>query len=92
VEALRIAADPSLNISVLVTDVVMPKMSGDELAQRLERSRPGLRTLFVSGYAFDHQLGADIPSGARVFLRKPYTPEELCRQVARLVNATATPK
>ena len=70
----------------------MPKMSGDELAQRLEKSHPGLRTLFVSGYAFDRQLGTEQSSGSRAFLRKPYAPEELCHEVARLVNAAATPK
>ena len=84
-EALRLAAEPSFQISLLVTDVVMPEMSGDELAQRLERSHPGLRTLFVSGYSFDRDLRER--SAGRAFLVKPYTPEALCEQVARLVNA-----
>ena len=83
-EALRLAAEPSLEISLLVTDVVMPEMSGDELARRLERSHPGLRILFVSGYSSDRDLREN--SAGRAFLGKPYTPEALCEQVARLVK------
>jgi PAS domain S-box-containing protein len=83
VEALSIAADASLDISLLVTDVIMPEMSGDELARRLEESRPGLPTIFVSGYLFDQKVSTD--QATRAFLQKPYTPEQLCDQVARLL-------
>ena len=77
-EVLRIAADQSLNISLLITDIVMPRMSGAELARRLEESRPGLRTLFVSGYSWDLEAGKDQESATRAFLPKPYTPEQFC--------------
>ena len=83
-EALRIAADRSLNISLLITDIVMPRMSGAQLARRLEESRPGLRTLFVSGYSWDLEAGTHPPSAMRAFLPKPYTPEQFCEQVARM--------
>ena len=84
-EALNLAAD-ALNISVLVTDVVMPEMSGPELAGRLEEMRPGLRTLFVSGYSFDQEFRTDQLSNKRAYLQKPYTPEQLCQHVASLAE------
>jgi signal transduction histidine kinase/CheY-like chemotaxis protein len=85
-EALNLAADGSLDISVLVTDVVMPQMSGPELAGRLEKLRPGLRTLFVSGYSFDQEFGMEQQSAKRAYLQKPYTPEQLCQHVASLAE------
>ena len=85
-EALNLAADASLDIWVLVTDVVMPQMSGPELASRLEELRPDLRTLFVSGYSFDQEFEPDQLSPKRAYLQKPYTPEQLCQQVASLAE------
>jgi CheY-like chemotaxis protein len=85
VEALKLAADLP-DISVLVTDVVMPLMSGPELAGRLEELRPDLRTLFVSGYSFDQEFGTDQLSAMRAYLQKPYTPQQLCQHVASLAE------
>jgi two-component system cell cycle sensor histidine kinase/response regulator CckA len=87
-EALRIASDPNLYIAVLVTDMVMPGVSGDELAHRLREIRPGLATLFVSGYTFDHEADLRDPVAPSAFLGKPYTAEELCAQVDRLALRT----
>jgi signal transduction histidine kinase/CheY-like chemotaxis protein len=84
-EALNLAAD-AMDISVLVTDVVMPEMSGPELARRLEELRPGLRTLFVSGYSFDEEFGTNQLSTKRAYLQKPYTPQQLCQQVTSLAE------
>jgi CheY-like chemotaxis protein len=85
VEALKLAANVP-EISVLVTDVVMPLMSGLELAGRLEKLRPDLRTLFVSGYSFDQEFSTDQLSAKRAYLQKPYTPEQLCQHVASLAE------
>jgi two-component system, cell cycle sensor histidine kinase and response regulator CckA len=87
-EALSFAADKSLDISLLVTDVVMPQMSGGELARRVEQIRPGLRTLFVSFHSLDWENIANQPSLERGFLQKPYTPEQLCAHVERMVKLT----
>ena len=85
-EALEMASRTTLEITVLVTDIVMPEMSGDELASTLKASRPDLSTLFISGYTFDRQL--DTSAEARQeFLRKPYTAEQLCEKVANMVSA-----
>ncbi|MCM2257754.1 MAG: response regulator [Vicinamibacteria bacterium] len=64
---------------VLVTDVVMPGLSGLELARRLRERRPGLHVLFISGYSGDALAGRDgLEAGVRL-LEKPFTPEALLR-------------
>jgi CheY-like chemotaxis protein len=80
-EALRVAADHSGPIHLLVSDVVMPVMGGPELAKRLRAQRPELRVLFVSGYPAgdpltEHDLGFPI-----LFLAKPFSPSRLARRV-----------
>jgi two-component system, cell cycle sensor histidine kinase and response regulator CckA len=74
-------------VHLLVTDVVMPGMSGIELARQLGPGRPGLRVLFLSGYAQDRvgNEGALQPPG-RAFLQKPFTPDALLRQVRGLLD------
>jgi CheY-like chemotaxis protein len=74
--ALRLAALHE-TIDVLVTDVVMPEMSGPELASRLRRARPGLRTVFMSGYTDDALPEGVAALGATAFLQKPFTAEGL---------------
>ena len=72
-------------ISLLVTDVVMPRMGGRELAERLRAETPGLRTLFVSGYT-DGALG-DAGDPATAFLPKPFMSAELAAAVRGLLEA-----
>ena len=73
-------------IDLLVTDVVMPLMSGPELVQRVMLVRPGLRVLFVSGYA-DHALvHRGLRTAGSAFLQKPFTPERLARKVRELLD------
>ena len=71
---------------LLVTDVVMPRMGGPELAERLRKERPGLAVLFVSGYAD----GARAPRGPLTddaeFIGKPFLPAELRERVARVLE------
>ncbi|MBI4858860.1 MAG: PAS domain S-box protein [Candidatus Riflebacteria bacterium] len=80
-DALRVAADPELTIDLLLSDVVMPEMSGTELAGRLLPTRPGMRVLYMSGFP-DHPC---FPSGqvqeGTPLLRKPFTSEPLLRRV-----------
>lgn len=70
-------------VDLLVTDVVMPEMSGYELAARARRSRPELRSLFISGYA---QSPAGSPSVDAELLKKPFAPGELARAVRRALD------
>jgi PAS domain S-box-containing protein len=81
-EALAVVRRHEEPIDLLVSDLVMPGMGGVELADRLERGRPGLRVLFVSGYASDestHGMGL----WGRAFLSKPFTPERLLTAIDR---------
>jgi two-component system, cell cycle sensor histidine kinase and response regulator CckA len=73
-------------VDLLLTDVVMPKMSGVELAQRLRLALPGLRALFVSGYSEDtHRCAWASLEGAN-FLQKPFEPEALAAKVREVLD------
>jgi two-component system cell cycle sensor histidine kinase/response regulator CckA len=67
--------DETSDIDLLLTDIVMPEMSGYDLAQRVSERRPGMRRLFISGYAPRSQP-VDGP-----LLKKPFAPEQLARAV-----------
>ncbi|HXI31007.1 MAG TPA: response regulator, partial [Vicinamibacterales bacterium] len=86
--ALAIFARQNGAIDLLLTDVVMPEMSGPALAQRLIGLRPGLRVLFISGYAgvaMQPQIG-----GANVsFLSKPFQASALTARVAQMLGSGA---
>ena len=76
-EALAVAARHDGAIDLLLTDVVMPEMSGPELARRLHESHLDIPVLFISGYAGDDKLtDGRLPAGADL-LPKPFGPEEL---------------
>ena len=88
--AFDLAQKYSDSIDLLITDVVMPEMSGPDLADQLLKSRPGLIVLFISGYT-DHALlhrGA-IEQGT-AFLQKPFLPETLLAKVNELLRENAT--
>jgi signal transduction histidine kinase/CheY-like chemotaxis protein len=70
---------------VLVTDIVLPGMSGVDLATRLRSVQPELPVLYVSGYADRDTRRRGLVDGGRL-LRKPYRPEDLCRRVAELLD------
>jgi two-component system cell cycle sensor histidine kinase/response regulator CckA len=91
VDALRVAERHGDVIHLLVTDVVMPHMSGRELAERLIAARPGLKTLFMSGYTDHALLPEDLTPGAS-FLQKPFTPDVFARRVRRVLDTDPVPK
>ncbi len=84
VEAQEIAAGVGEGIHLLVTDVVMPRMGGVELARRLRAVRPSLPVAFTTGYV--EALRPDELCLRSALLLKPYTPDELARQVRRLLD------
>jgi two-component system, cell cycle sensor histidine kinase and response regulator CckA len=82
-EALGLGEDEPYDL--LLTDVVMPEMRGGELARRLREDRPGLKTLFMSGYlAGEALLGEEEPVA---FLQKPFSLDELARTVRELLDS-----
>jgi PAS domain S-box-containing protein len=84
--ALELAATHSGTIHLLVTDVIMPEMSGRQLADRLRDERPGLQVLFVSGYTDDAIIRHGILEPGIAFLQKPFTPEALARKVRAVLD------
>ena len=85
-EALLIAESHEGPIDLLLTDVVMPRMSGPALAERLQRLRPGLRTLFMSGYS-QAALGDGKPLPVGIDLvEKPITLDALARKVREVLD------
>ncbi|HUF35611.1 MAG TPA: PAS domain S-box protein [Gemmatimonadales bacterium] len=86
-QALELTDEGRRRIDLLLTDVVMPGMGGPALAERLEARQPGLRVLYISGYAEEAILrqGA-LPAGGAL-LEKPFTADELARQVRRALSA-----
>ena len=73
-------------IDLVVTDVVMPRMNGNDMASRLQLERPGIRVLFVSGYANDVLgLRGGLESGTE-YLQKPFTPSVLLDRVRELLT------
>jgi PAS domain S-box-containing protein len=85
--AMRIVERHGGTIHLLVTDVVMPGLSGRELADRLTSRRPGIRVLYMSGYPGDAvvQHGA-LPLGS-AFLQKPFSADGLARKVRDVLDA-----
>jgi signal transduction histidine kinase/ActR/RegA family two-component response regulator len=71
-------------LQLLLTDVVMPGMSGTELAQHLRVIKPDLKLLFISGYTDDVGIAAGDPASA--YLQKPFTPEALAKTIRDLLD------
>lgn len=85
-EALTISGGHSGNIDLLVTDVVMPKMSGRELAEKLAPIRPHMRVLYVSGYTAEAIGHHGILDPGTEFLQKPFSREILARKLREVLD------
>lgn len=84
-EACLVGTQQMGALQLLLTDVVMPGMSGTELAQHLRVIKPDLKLLFISGYTDDVGIGAG--DSASAYLQKPFTPESLSKVVRDLLDA-----
>jgi len=85
-KALRLAGEYSGEIHLLITDMVMPGMTGHDLAEELNRLRPSLKCLFISGYTADVISERVTPETDLAFLAKPFTRDELSREVRRVLD------
>jgi two-component system cell cycle sensor histidine kinase/response regulator CckA len=88
-EALRLSGDFDGKIDLLVTDVVMPGMSGQEVARRIARDRPATRTLFVSGYNEEAIQQHGVLAHGAAFLEKPFSSAELARKAREALDGAA---
>jgi CheY-like chemotaxis protein len=75
-------------IDVLLTDVVMPGMSGPELAADLLTLRPGLRVVYMSGYAGEYLNDEGVSAEGVSLLQKPFTAAALEEKICQVLNAT----
>ncbi len=85
-DARRIAVNHKTSIELLITDVVMPKLSGRELADQILQSRPALKVLYMSGYTDNAILNSGLLQKEVAFLQKPFTPAALTEKVREVLE------
>ncbi len=90
-EAMTLCKEHPGPIDLLVTDVIMPQMNGRELADHLLRLRHDLKVLFISGYTGGVLGDRGVLEDATDFLPKPFTPDQLARKVADVLETESAP-
>ena len=91
-EAIQLSQQHKDQIHLLMTDIVMPGMRGDELANRFSRARPEMKVIFTSGYTEMEVVGRGPLGPGKVFIQKPISPEEMLRKVREVLDKPAIPK
>jgi PAS domain S-box-containing protein len=89
-EALALLENHGGHLHLLLTDVIMPGMTGRDLAERLLTARPHLRVLYTSGYTDGTIVQRRILDEGMAFLQKPYTPDVLLQKVRHLLDPPRT--
>jgi len=87
VNALEIAAAHRGAIDLVVTDVVMPRLSGREVATRLSAERPDLKVLYISGYTDDSVFRHGVLEGGVAFLQKPFNLKALAQKIREVLDS-----
>lgn len=85
-QALEVSKGYAASIDLLLTDLVMPKMGGPEVATQLSRERPNMKVLYMTGYSKDAMARRKIANGAHHLLQKPFTPDVLVRTVRQILD------
>ena len=88
-QALALAEKHAGPIHALVTDVVMPGLSGSQLAEQLSRRRPEVRVLYISGYPEDAIADHGVLAPEQHFLQKPFAPGQFLERVRELLDGVA---
>ncbi len=86
-DALRVSEELAGDIDLVVTDLVMPEMGGQELVRRLQEMRPRLKVLMMSGYTSDQTFRQRVLDEGIPFLEKPFTPSSLLATVRAVLDA-----
>jgi DNA-binding NtrC family response regulator len=89
-EAIAVAGGHAGTIHVLITDLIMPRMGGAELAGELAARHPDLIVMYMSGYTDRCELKSLGPHVACSYVQKPFTPGTVMRKVRELLDAGAT--
>ena len=85
-EALQIEEEHTGPIDLVLTDIVMPGMSGGELIQRLQARKPGVHVLYMSGYTKYTVVNHGILESVDSFIWKPFSPAELLQKIRELLD------
>lgn len=85
-DALRVSKAYDGSIDLILTDVVMPKMSGKELAELIKEVYPHVKVIFMSGYTNDAIVNHGILTRGVEFIEKPFTPKNLARKVRAVLD------
>jgi CheY-like chemotaxis protein len=86
-QAVEIVRDQGQSIDLMITDVVMPGMTGAVLAERVSEIRPDLKVMFVSGYTHDVIAHHGVLTDGIGFLQKPFSPSELGEKIRQVLDA-----
>jgi CheY-like chemotaxis protein len=87
-EAMRICNRHPGPVDLLLTDLVLPTASGNELARRLQGLRSQIRVLFMSGYPAETIVERGVLEPGAVFLEKPFTPDALAKKVRHALDGS----
>ncbi len=86
-QGLKLCTENARQVEVLVSDIVMPKMSGPELALHATRLRPDMKLIYMSGHAVTNLHSGDTWPDAHAFLDKPFTPDALLLKIQEVLQA-----